>query len=163
MADLAARLLAPAPGAQVLDVGAGVGKFCIVAALAYPEVTFVGVEQRPALVDLARDLAHQLGAANTRFLVGEALAIDWDDYQAFYLFNPFGEQSHQGAPPLDHTFGRDPQAFFANVRATRERLLARPAGTRVVTYHGLGNRAPPAFDVLQVDHATGPLERWTRR
>ncbi|MBK9033806.1 MAG: class I SAM-dependent methyltransferase [Myxococcales bacterium] len=163
VAALAVRLLAPAAGARVLDVGAGVGKFCIAAALYYPQATFVGVERRPTLVATAREVARQLGARNVEFMVGDALDLDWADYGGLYLFNPYGEQSHDGAAPLDPADGRDPAAFFAQVRATRERLLALPTGRRVVTYHGYGNRAPAAFDVLQVDHATGPLERWTRR
>ena len=163
VAELAARLLAPAPGTRVLDVGAGVGKFCIVAALAYPQATFVAVERRPALVAVARELAHRLGATNVEIVLGDALTLDWDGFAGFYLFNPFGEQSHRGATPIDGPAGRDPLGFFTQTRLTRERLLARPPGTRIVTYHGIGTRAPAAFDVLQVDHHTGPIERWTRR
>src|SRR5262245_28809992 len=64
VARLAARLLASSPGMTVLDVGAGAGKFCLVAALAVPDCEFVGVELRPHLVDLANALARNLGIHN---------------------------------------------------------------------------------------------------
>lgn len=163
VARLAAHLLAPVAGDRVLDVGAGVGKFCIAAALAHPEVTFVGVERRPALVELARSLAYRLGAANVEIIHGDAFELDWADYTGFYLFNPWGEHAHGGAPSLDDDGGRDAARFFRSVRTARERLALVPTGTRVVTYFGLGNRPPPGFEVTEIQHPTGRVERWVRR
>lgn len=163
VARLAARMIAPVAGERVLDIGAGVGKFCIAAALAHPDVTFVGVEQRPALVAVARDLARRLGAANVEMIEGDALALDWSGYGGFYLFNPFGEDAHRGAVALDGDYDRDPARFFRSASRARDRLAALPAGTRVVTYHGLGKPAPRGFDVTEVLLPSGRLERWLRR
>jgi len=163
VARLAAHLLAPVAGDRVLDVGAGIGKFCIAAALVHPEVTFVGVERRAPLAALARSLAYRLGATNVEIIEGDAFDLDWADYTGFYLFNPWGEDAHGGAPSLDALGGRDAPRFFRSVRTARERLAIVPAGTRVVTYFGLGNRAPPGFDVTEVLHPTGRIERWVRR
>ncbi len=159
----AARLLAPAASERVLDVGSGAGKFCITAALAYPDATFVGDERRSGLVAVARSLARRLGARNVEFLHGDALELDWSTYAGFYLFNPFGEHAHASAPPLDGGGGLDPDRFFAASTRTRERLSAVAAGTRVVTYHGLGKPAPRGFEVTTTTLASGPLERWLRR
>lgn len=162
VARAAVELLAPQPGELVLDLGAGVGKFCIAAALARPDVTFVGVERRAALVDVGRELAHQLGATNVVLVDGDALAVDWTGYAGFYLFNPFGERSIAGAPRLDDE-AVDADAFFAAARRASERLHKLPRGTRVVTYHGFGRRPPPGFEVTRRLLPSGPLERWLRR
>src|SRR5260370_26412000 len=54
VARRAAELFRTAGARSVLDVGAGVGKFVLVAAAAEPELDFVGIEQREHLVHIAR-------------------------------------------------------------------------------------------------------------
>src|SRR5688500_8885206 len=58
----AAHLLAPRAGDRVLDIGSGVGKLCALGSL-YSPGTFVGIEQRGALVDQARVVAQSLGSS----------------------------------------------------------------------------------------------------
>lgn len=157
------RLLTPQPGDRVLDLGSGVGKFCITAALDRPDVTFVGVERRAALVAIARATARRLGADNVEFIHGDALTIAWTGYVGFYLFNPFGEHSVDTALQLDDDGGVDADRFFEVTRRARERLRTVPAGTRVVTYHGYGRPAPHGFDISYHTLDSGPLERWVRR
>jgi tRNA G46 methylase TrmB len=41
------------PNAKVLDIGSGIGKFCLTGAYHYPETLFYGVEQRQELIHLA--------------------------------------------------------------------------------------------------------------
>jgi tRNA G46 methylase TrmB len=97
VARTAARLLAPRDGIRVLDVGAGAGKFCVVAAREVPCCTFVGVELRPHLVRLAKRLAHRFAVTNATFVCGDALDLDWSEYDAFYFYNPFAEQMRDEA------------------------------------------------------------------
>ena len=83
-----ARLLAPDRSSIVLDIGSGVGKFCVLGALA-TEGVFVGIEQRLHLVTIARKLAGTLGIERASFVHGNVLDLDWSRFTAFYLFNPF--------------------------------------------------------------------------
>jgi SAM-dependent methyltransferase len=146
VAAYAARLLAPEPGMTVLDVGAGVGKFCIAAALAVPGCQFVGVEWRPHLVDLANALARELGIANARFVHGDALELDWSRFDSFYFFNPFGELLRDHDVLLDRSIEHDSEDFIRCVSGARCKLARARVGTRVVTYHGFGAPLPPGYE-----------------
>ena len=163
VARQAARWLAPRPGMRVLDVGAGPGKFCLVAAREVPEATFVGVEIRPHLVRTARKLASRAGVQNVSFLEGDALELDWSRYDAFYFYNPFAEQLHEAAFVLDRTLSLEPSRFLAYVTGARQRLAAAPIGTRVATYHSFGAPAPQGYDLIGSQRiGTEPLELWIK-
>lgn len=159
----AARLLAPRPGMRVLDVGAGPGKFCVIAAREVPTATFVGVEMRPHLVHMARKLASRAGVENVRFVNANAMDIAWAEFDAFYFYNPFAEHLHDGRFALDHSLGSDPSKFLEYVTGARQRLAVARVGTRVVTYHSFGAPAPHGYDLIE-SHAIGTdrLELWVK-
>jgi SAM-dependent methyltransferase len=160
----AARLLAPEPGTSVLDVGSGAGKFCIAAAGAAPAARFTGVEWRAHLVDLATHLAARARIANVRFVFGDALDLDWSAFDAFYFFNPFAEQLLERPFVLDHTIAFDPVNFDLYTAAIAQRLAARPAGTRVVTFHGFGAPLPASYELARTDRiASDQLDLWIQR
>ena len=135
VAARAAQHLAPAPGTRVLDVGAGVGKFCLVGALVTPG-TFYGVERGAALVQAARATAGRLEQPRACFLHGDMGALDWRGFDAFYLYNPFAD--------LDGADG----AFDACVRFVRAQLDAARPGSRVATSHGYGGELPPGYRLV---------------
>ena len=163
VARCAARLLAPRRGMRVLDVGSGPGKFCVVGACEVPEATFVGVEIRPHLVQMARKLASRLGVQNVSFVHADAMDIDWAAFDAFYFYNPFAEQLHDDAFLLDRSLSFAPSKFTEYVMAARQRLAAAAVGTRVVTYHSFGAPAPHGYDFVE-SHTIGTdqLELWIK-
>ena len=159
----AARLLAPRAGMSVLDVGAGVGKFCLAGALALPRVSFVGAEWRPHLVSFARRIASEARQANARFVAVDALDLDWSQYDAFYLYNPFAEQLFDAELALDRTIDLDAINFVRYVTAVRQRLARARLGTRVVTYHGYGAPIPPGYELMCADAiGTDRVELWVK-
>jgi SAM-dependent methyltransferase len=163
VARYAARLLAPRPGMVVLDVGAGVGKFCITAAREVPDATFVGVEYRPHLVTVATELARRHALTNVRFVHADALELDWAPYDAFYLFNPFAEHLFDGALAVDHTITFNPERYLRYVDAVQRRLAAARPGTRVVSYHGFGGAPPEAYELADEGSlGTRELELWIK-
>ncbi|MGZ5537478.1 MAG: class I SAM-dependent methyltransferase, partial [Chthoniobacterales bacterium] len=89
----AAKLLVGKPQTRVLDIGCGPGKFCLVGA-SLTDSHFTGVEQRAELVAAARKGATALAVPNVEFLHANLLDIDFANYDAFYLFNPFEENMH---------------------------------------------------------------------
>jgi len=163
VARRAARLLAPNPGMRVLDVGAGPGKFCVVAASEVPACTFVGVELRPHLVRVAKRLAARMLVANVTFLDGDALELDWSEYDAFYFYNPFAEQLSGREFALDSKMELMASKFIRYVTATRERLARARVGTRVVTYHSFGAPVPRGYDLVETHLAgTDRLKLWVK-
>jgi SAM-dependent methyltransferase len=157
----AARLLAPRPGMSVLDVGSGVGKFCIAAANEVPTATFTGVEWRPQLVHLAMLLARQTATTNARFILADALEVDWSTFDSFYFFNPFAEQLFEPDEMLDATIELDPTSFSRYVTEVWQRLARAPIGTRVATYHGFGGSRPPGYEQVVLS-GSPQLQLWIK-
>lgn len=147
----------------MLDVGAGPGKFCMVAANEVRHSTFVGIELRPYLVRTAKRLAARHSIENVQFLVGDALDLDWSRFDAFYFYNPFAEHLHQPAFALDQTIEADPAKFVRYMIGVRQRLLVAKPGARVVTYHGFGARVPYGYELVEKCVAgSGQLELWIK-
>lgn len=163
VARKAAALLAPRAGMRILDVGAGPGKFCVVAAIEVPSATFVGVELRPHLVHIARRLAARTGVPNVSFVEGNALELDWSEFDAFYFYNPFGEHVHAPELVLDRSIPFAAETYRAYVAGTYQRLSEARAGTRVVTYHGIGGTTLPGYDLIETHViATDQLDLWIK-
>jgi hypothetical protein len=160
-AYLAAHWLVERPGARILDVGSGIGKFCWVGALTTRGV-FTGIEQRAHLVEVARKAARRLGVRRCRFIHGNMIDVDWSVYDGYYLYNPFAEQL-EGFGLLDRTLEISDARFREYVRFVRRRLREARKATRLVTYHGYGEPPPRGWTQLERDWVRGgPLELWVK-
>jgi SAM-dependent methyltransferase len=160
----AAQLFRQAGACCVLDVGAGVGKFALVAALAAPEVCFVGIEQRAHLVDAARRAQARLRITNAFFSVGEATETPWLGFSGLYFFNPFAENLFVEDEQIDRSVDLTEARFFRNVLRTEDALRAAPLGTAVVTYHGMSGRMPACYELSESERAESDwLRLWVKR
>ncbi len=136
----AAGFLAEDAGARVLDVGSGVGKFCLVGALTSHGV-FTGVELRPQLAALSTEVARRYSVKRCEFIAGDAFDLDWSAFSGFYLYNPFAEHLPD-CPVIDDEISRTPDRFHRYVAELERRMDAMPLGARIATYHGFGGRFP---------------------
>lgn len=164
VAARAARWLTEgASKSQVLDIGAGNGKFCIVGALE-TTASFVGIEQRLHLVEAAREAAERAGVgARVTFVHGTATRMLLAQFSAYYLFNPFGENKHEIGDQMDATVELSRERFDADVRLVEDVFRRAPSGTRVVTYHGFGGRMPAGFSLERQERAgSDVLELWVK-
>ena len=94
-------LIAPTAETRVLDVGSGVGKFCIGASLLGPG-SYTGVERRADRHEIAVRAQQQLGAERAVLVQGDALDLDWSVYDVLYFYNPFLELvSRLAGSPVD--------------------------------------------------------------
>lgn len=156
------QLLRLEPGMRVLDVGSGPGKFCIVGAL-LSQASFVGVEQRANLVELARATATVVDATGASFLHGDAFELDWREFRCLYLYNPYEEQLFEAARRVDEALDFTEQRYRDSVHRTLAKLRGMPVGTRVALYHGFGGLMPPGYRRhFRGFYGTGTLELWER-
>jgi predicted RNA methylase len=155
----AAELLAPTPDARVLDVGAGVGKLCLIGALVTGAMWW-GIEQDAVQVAAANRAAWALDVTRrTRFVHGDGSRLAWDEFDALYFYNPF---STVMLAPHASPFVRY-ATIQATLRRVEQRLAATRAGTRVVTFHGFGGTLPPGFTRIAREPAgEDALELWLR-
>jgi SAM-dependent methyltransferase len=158
----AANLLADRAGATILDIGSGVGKFCIVASAAV-NANVRGIEHRPHLVEIAREAAAKLGVAAT-FEAGAIEEQDAASVDGFYFFNPFAENLCPTEDCLDATVELSSKRFHGDVDASELLLSRARVGARVVTYCGFGGDMPEGFELAMREWCLGGrLELWVKR
>jgi hypothetical protein len=145
-----------------VDIGSGVGKFCVVAALRC-RAHFSGLEHRQRLVTAARELAamfavaDRVGFEHTMFDAEQAPRAD-----AYYLFNPFGENLYAVANRLDSTVETSRQRFVREVLAVQRLLHAQPEGTLLLTYNGYGGTIPHQYELVRSDPQIKALKLWRK-
>jgi SAM-dependent methyltransferase len=161
--DVAVRatsLLCPTSGTRVLDVGSGVGKLCVVGAMS-AEGRWCGVEQHAVLVRTANKLADALGVAErTTFLHGDALELDWGEFDAIYLYNPFAN------PLFDAGDAKHLLDFRLTVTRVQARLATLRERVRVVTLQGFGGVMPASYELVYHERIAGvglDLALWIQR
>lgn len=158
----AARHLAPERHRSIVDIGAGVGKFCIVAA-ATVDAEVHGIEHRPHLVNIARAAASKVGVRPS-FDHGQSIdELDASSIDGIYMFNPFAENLCPAADQLDATVELSAERFWKDLDATVRLLERARAGTRVATYCGFGGKMPEGFALVSRERVGGTLELWEKR
>jgi SAM-dependent methyltransferase len=162
VAARAAKVLTRAGAKRILDVGSGVGKFCIVGALT-TDAHFVGVERREDLVEIARGAAARLEAAQATFVHGNVDVFPFAGFDGFYLYNPFHEQINRQVAPIDGAFPRSNAAYRRFLDKTTKKLAALPAPIAVVMFHGFGGSLSKEY-TFRGDEPAGNdwLELWTK-
>jgi len=156
----ASELLASRPGAVILDVGAGVAKFCIVAAASVDAVV-EGVEHRAHLVDVGREAAANVGV-RVQLSHGTLADVDPARVDGIYLFNPFAENLYGTADHLDETVELSEARFRHDIAETERFLRAARAGTRLVTYCGWGGVPPDDYQLRSREQRGATLELWIK-
>ena len=144
VARLAARLLVRQPGMRVLDVGCGPGKFCAVGALV-TDGHFTGIEQRPRLAAIARDMIREHGIERVEIIGGNIVDVPFRNYDAFYIYNPFQENILPSLR-IDATVDVAAELYERYIAHLQTELSGMPAGTRVVTFHGACEEVPSAYE-----------------
>lgn len=145
---------------SVLDLGSGVGKFCLIAADS-SSIRISGIEQRENLVQLARKIAvnHQL--SNLEFIHGNLISLDLSDFDGFYFFNSF-EENINSKDSLDRKNTLNSIQHENYIKALREKFDALPTKTRIVTYCGEASEIPESYRLVQQSHK-GKLRFWEKQ
>ena len=149
IAKEAAAFLAVGQAPKILDIGSGVGKFCMVGAYYHPTAQFSGVEQRGALTSIAQDLSKKMGLNNTQFFTGNFTEINISAYHHFYFYNAFYENLIDN-DPIDQLIEQSPELFNLYNRKLYKALKALPVGTRIATFHSSEHEMPSSYQVVGV-------------
>lgn len=161
VAQTAARWLDAARATRVLDVGAGVGKFCAVASLTTGH-RYWGLERRGSLVFEARKLAQALNAEVVMHEGGLGV-IEPHRFDAFYLYNPFAEHIADKYERIDDTLVCSIDEYVRDTRTVERWLRTAKVGTVMVTYNGLGGRIPFSWRCEKEQRVGGNVMRlWVK-
>ncbi|HEX7844793.1 MAG TPA: class I SAM-dependent methyltransferase [Chitinophagaceae bacterium] len=150
IARKAARFLAVEHDARILDIGSGVGKFCLIAAHFKPAAKFFGVEQRRELIYHADKAKELLGLTNAEFLYGNFTQLDFRNYDHFYFYNSFYENL-TGTDKIDDQLDYSVEMYHYYNRYLYRLLDRKPAGTRLATFHSLEGEVPPDYHVVKIE------------
>lgn len=143
----AASFLAAEPGVTILDIGSGVGKFCLSAAHYKPHAHYCGVEQRKHLLDCAVTAKDTLQLQNVNFLHGNFTQLELKDYDHFYFYNSFYENL-SGTDKIDESIDYSGELYNYYNRYLFRQLQLLPNGTRLATFHSLEDEIPPCYHVV---------------
>lgn len=146
----ASEFLAAEKQVRILDIGSGVGKFCLGAAYFKPEAFYFGVEQRKKLVDDAEKARSVLGLQNISFIHGNVTHIDFRQYNHFYFYNSFYENL-SGTNKIDDSIDYSGELYNYYIRYLYKQLLQMPSGTRLATFHSTEDEIPEDFHVVGSD------------
>ena len=163
VATLAAQWIDELGIRSVVDIGSGVGKFCVAAALS-SQATYIGLEQRARLVKVARALAHSFDLGErVRFVHGIFGSDEVPSAEAYYMYNPFGENLFGPESQIDGDIEVSEDRYRGDIMVTEQLLADVPLGTFIITYNGFGGDIPPTFRQLRASQGLpNELEIWEK-
>ncbi len=147
VARRASFFLASENGARILDIGSGVGKFCLAGAYYSPGAHFYGVEQRKDLVTYAQAAANVLGLQNVSFIHGNFTQLDLRNYDHFYFYNSFYENL-AGTDKIDERIVYSGELYNYYNRYLYKQLEQMPAATRLATFYSLEDEVPGDYHIV---------------
>lgn len=146
----AAHFLAGNEKVKILDIGSGVGKFCLAAAQHTPDASYHGVEQRQNLINYAEAAKRKLHLENVSFIHGNFTQLDFKKYDHFYFYNAFYENL-AGTDKIDDSIDYSRELYMYYNRYLYNQLQKKEKGTRLCTLCSLENEVPPDFKLIHSD------------
>jgi hypothetical protein len=159
VAITAARFLTTQPNARIIDIGAGVGKFCITGSF-FTNAYFTGIEQRKNFVTIGKKVLKQFGLNKVDLLHGNFTELDMSQYNGVYFYNSFHENIVL-SDSLDEQVERSSDLYNTYTNHLLARLKEMPVGTRLATYW-LSITEIPACYKLYESHYNNLLKLWIK-
>jgi len=147
VARKASSFLAAENNVRILDIGSGVGKFCLAAAFYKPTAFYYGVEQRASLIYCSNVVKRRLGLKNVSFIHANFTQVDFSNYDHFYFFNAFYENL-AGTDKIDDSIDYSGELYNYYNRYLYKQLEQKPAGTRLATYHSMEDEVPKGYHIV---------------
>jgi tRNA A58 N-methylase Trm61 len=160
IAQSACEFLVQRPGTAVLDIGSGVGKFCMVSA-ASSEGHFTGVEQRLDLFELSNKLAQQYNIENVNFIHANITSISFNDFDAFYFYNSFFENLVV-KDKIDEKLKSEKSLYNIYSSYVFKQFASLKVGARIVTYCSPTKIIPRSYKMISSSRG-GLLKFWMKQ
>lgn len=132
----------------MLDIGSGIGKFCLIAARQHPATMFFGVEQRPELVHHANVAMEFLRLDNLEFIHANMTQINFKAFDHFYFYNSFFENV-DFIGRIDDSVETSLALYKYYTQYLSANLDRMPQGTRLVSFQGSGKEVPENFTLVK--------------
>jgi len=155
----AAEFLAE-PGARVLDIGSGIGKFCLAAGHHFPETWFYGVEQRHELIYEAEAAKGYTNLSNVNFIYANITQINFNEFDHFYFYNSFYENIDP-ENQIDDSLELSQSLYTYYNKYLCAALDKKPSGTRLVTFHSFEQEIPACFKLVTICF-DGLMKMWIK-
>lgn len=159
IARKAAKFLA-LPSSKVLDIGSGIGKFCLTGAFHYPLTSFYGVEQRHELVYFAEEARNYAQLDNANFIHANITQVNFESFDHFYFYNSFWENIDQ-SNKIDDTIETSFNLYSYYTHYLFNMLYTRPPGTRLVTFQGAIEEIPLNYKLVETSE-NSLLRMWIK-
>lgn len=143
-----ANFLARGNNESILDIGSGVGKFCLAAAYHNPNDLFYGIEQRLSLNVHAESAKNFLQLQNAFFLHGNFTQLDFRRFDHFYFYNSFFENL-PGTDKIDDSIEYSEALYTYYKQYLYKQLKLKPKGTRLCTLCAWEHEIPPEYHVVR--------------
>ena len=145
IARKASEWLCNSKDSKILDVGSGIGKFCLVGALT-TDGEYTGVEQRENLVKISNKIIDQNKISKVKFIYNNFKHINFNNYTGFYLYNPFWENIANDKL-IDNKITVSESLYKEYNKLLSDKLSKLKAGVLVVTYLMKEDDIPQCFSI----------------
>lgn len=140
--------IAPLDVRRFVDIGCGVGKLCLLMRILSNHEVY-GIEQRPKLVKVANKIIRSNHFKNIHVIEKNMMDLKWNDFDIYYLFNPFQEHLFAGfGGALDQDVEFDAKTYCEYTTEVFKQLNAAKRGKFLITYDGYGGETPPRWRKL---------------
>jgi hypothetical protein len=148
------------PDAKILDIGSGVGKFCLAAGFFQPKSLFDGIEQRSELFSYAETVKQEMNLPNVNFMHGNFTELDFNDFDHFYFYNSFYENITPTSP-IDYILKTSYELYEKYSMFLFNMLEEKPEGTRLVTFQAPGKQIPASYRLIDNSYRR-ELKMWMK-
>jgi hypothetical protein len=135
---------------KILDIGSGVGKFCLIGSV-IKHSHFHGVEQRKSLTDITQDIIDKREITNVTVENKNFQEIDFQEYDGFYVFNPFWENIKVSLA-IDFEVPLSGYLYHFNHSYLKMKLESAKIGSKLVTYAVQETQIPSCYKAVQRLH-----------
>ncbi|MHB1179581.1 MAG: methyltransferase domain-containing protein, partial [Daejeonella sp.] len=148
------------PDAKILDIGSGIGKFCLAGAYYFPDALFFGVEQRYELLVLAEEAKQCTGLLNANFIHANVTQINFSEFDHFYFYNAFYENIDM-VNRIDDTIQTSYSLYLYYTQYLLSVLKNKPSGTKIVTFHSSEEEIPLSYKLVDT-YNNSLLKMWIK-